>query len=95
METKDFYTEGLKKLREGIYETALCQDCGKESTLYFGFGSPCRYNGGSHHNIITIPSTKEHEVNKLKAHYSCRMWFDRANFEKYAPPEIKELLRNK
>ena len=66
METKDFYTEGLKKLREGIYETALCQDCGKESTLYFGFGSPCRYNGGSHHNIITIPSTKEHEVNKLK-----------------------------
>jgi len=73
-------------------KTGRCIECGTEATLWFGFASGCRYNGGSHQKFEEIETTIEHERNKLRAAYSCCMYFDRANYEKYAPKEIKDLL---
>ena len=73
-------------------KTRSCIECGAESTLWFGFATGCRYNGGSHQHFEEIPTTPEHEKNKLQAAYSCCMYYDRANFEKHAPQEIKVLL---
>jgi len=74
-------------------KTKRCIACGAESTLFFGFSGPCRYNGGIHREIEEIETTEEHEKNKLWAVYHSCMWYDRANFNKHASAEIKALLR--
>jgi hypothetical protein len=80
-------------IREGKpFTTRQCQDCGAESTLFFGFVSGCRYNGGSHRTIIEVPTALENEANKLRAAYSCAMWFDREKFDKYFPSDLAEKL---
>ena len=74
--------------------TSRCVECGQESTFWFGFGTGCRYNGGSHQKFEEIETTLDHERNKVKSHYSCCMWYDREKFDKYVPQEIKNLIWN-
>ena len=78
-------------------KTATCADCGKESTLWFGFASPCRYNGGSHRQpFIEIDTDEEHEATKVWGAVHGCMWFDYKRFvESKSPLAIvaKELLK--
>jgi len=75
--------------------TRRCIECGAESTLFFGFASPCRYNGGSHREIEEVETTEKHEAKKLWAAYHSCMWYDRINFSKHASAEIKALLNRR
>lgn len=87
------YEELIQAIRKGMpLMTRRCVECGAESSLYFGFGSPCRYNGGSHQHFEEVPTTLQHEANKVRAHYSCCMWYDRERFDKYVPDDVKKII---
>jgi len=87
------YEEMLNAIRNNLpLTTRRCLECGAESTLWFGHGTPCRYNGGSHQKFEEIPTTLQDEINKVKAHYSCCMYYDRENFDKHVPQDIKDII---
>ena len=78
-------------------KTSACVECGRESTLWFGFASPCRYNGGSHQRFVEVDTTSGHEAAKVWAAYHGGMYYDRQRFEQSTSPLAslaKKLLRD-
>jgi len=87
------YNEIVQAIRENKkLTTTRCVECGAESILYFGFSSPCQYNNGSHQKFEEVETTLKHEINKVKANYSCCMWFDREKFDNYVSDDIKKII---
>jgi predicted ATP-dependent serine protease len=78
------------KLRK---KTSICQDCGVESTIWFGMATSCRKSeDGMHRNMVEVDTTEENEYAKLYGAYHGGMWFDRDRFMKSESP-LAELGR--
>ena len=75
-------------------KTKRCIECGAEATQFFGFATPCRFNGGSHQKFEEVETTPKNEAAKLySAYHGGGMWYDRQKFDEYATLEQKTLLR--
>jgi hypothetical protein len=80
-------------VRKGLpLTTARCIACGKEAVYYFGFASPCRFNGGSHPDHEEVETTLDHERVKVQACYSTCLGFERKLFDKHVPRDIRKIL---
>ena len=89
------YKTTLENLGKNIFITAECVDCGQQSTIKFGFASPCPLSPhyGRHRKIIDVPSSRKNEHAKLRATYAACPSFDRIRFDKEAPDILKKFLR--